>query len=96
MEKTINGVKYYLPSNLTLEHEAIYVHIIDWKRKNTTTQRGLYRGHEYDAIFPDENPILEMLYKPTIPLLEKMQQGKFAYKPHKFAYHAVSSQTALH
>lgn len=94
MEKTIDGVVYYLPSNLTSEQEAIYVHIIDWKRKYITTQRGLYRGHEYDAIFPDENPIPEMLYKPIIPLLNEMQQGKFAYKPHKFAYHAISSQTA--
>lgn len=38
MEKTINGVVYYLPSNLTSEQEAIYVQIIDWKRKNITTQ----------------------------------------------------------
>ncbi len=49
MEKTINGVKYYLPNNLTSEQEAIYIHIIDRKRKYITTQRGLYRGHEYDA-----------------------------------------------
>ena len=34
MEKTINGVKYYLPSNLNLEQTDIYIHIIDWKRKN--------------------------------------------------------------
>lgn len=94
MEKTINGEKYYLPSNLTAEQEAIYLHIIDWKRKNITTQRGLYRRHEYDAIFPDKNPIPEMLYKPIIPLFKEMQQGDFAYKPHKFAFHAVSSQTA--
>ena len=51
MKKTINREQYYLPSNLTSEQEAIYVQIIDWKRKNITTQRGLYRGHEYDAIF---------------------------------------------
>ncbi len=34
------------------------------------------------------------MYKPIIPLLEEMQQSDFAYKPHKFACHAVSSQTA--
>lgn len=94
MEKTIKGIKYYLPSKLTSEQEAIYIHIIDWKRKNITTQRGLYRGHEYDAIFPKETPLPKMLYKPIVPLLEEMQQGNFAYKPHKFANHAVSSQTA--
>lgn len=94
MEKTINGVKYYLPSNLNLEQTDIYIHIIDWKRKNITTQRGLYRGHEYDAILPVKTAFPAMMYKPIIPLLEKMQQSDFAYKLHKFAYHAISSQTA--
>lgn len=94
MEKTINGVKYYLPSNLNLEQTDIYIHIIDWKRKNTTTQRGLYRGHEYDAILSVETAFPAMMYKPIIPLLEKMQQSDFAYKLHKFTYHAISSQTA--
>lgn len=50
MEEIINGMKYYMPNNLTLEQKAIYVHIIDWKRKNITMDRGLYRGHEYDAL----------------------------------------------
>ena len=36
MKKRINGEQYYLPSNLTSEQEAIYVQIIDWKRKNIT------------------------------------------------------------
>ena len=94
MEKTINGIKYYLPSNLNLEQTDIYIHIIDWKRKNITMQRGLYKGHEYDAIIPVEDTVPTMIYKPIIPLLKEMQQGDFAYKPHKFAYHAVSSQTA--
>ncbi len=80
MKKMINGVKYYLPSKLTSEQEAIYIHIINWKRKNITTQRGLYKGHEYDAIFPNETPLPRMLYMPIMPLLEKMQQGCFAYK----------------
>lgn len=43
MEEIINGMKYYMPNNLTLEQKAIYVHIIDWKRKNITMDRGLYR-----------------------------------------------------
>lgn len=94
MENTINGIKYYLPSNLNLEQTDIYIHIIDWKRKNITTQRGLYKGHEYDAIIPIETTFPTMMYKPIIPLMKEMQQGDFAYKPHKFAYHAVSSQTA--
>lgn len=34
MQKTIKGMKYYILGNLISEQEAIYVHIIDWKRKN--------------------------------------------------------------
>lgn len=94
MEKIINGVKYYIPSNLNLEQRAIYVHIIDWKRKNITTERGLYRGHEYDALFPEKSEVPQMMYKPIIPSLREMQKRYFAFKPHKFAWHAVSSQTA--
>mgnify|MGYP007069337652 FL=1 len=94
MKKNIKGVKYYLPSKLTSEQEDIYVHIINWKRKNITTKRGLYRGHEYDAILHVETAFPAMMYKPIIPLLEKMHQSDFAYKFHKFAYHAISSQTA--
>lgn len=94
MEEIINGMKYYMPSNLNLEQRAIYVHIIDWKRKNITTDRGLYRGHEYDALFPENSEVPQMMYKPIIPYLQEMQIGYFAFKPHKFAWHAVSSQTA--
>lgn len=67
MEEIINGMKYYMPNNLTLEQKAIYVHIIDWKRKNITTERGLYRGHEYDALFPEKSEVPQMMYKPIIP-----------------------------
>lgn len=47
--KTINGIKYYLPKYLTPDQEAIFCHIINWKRKNITKDRGWYKGHEYDA-----------------------------------------------
>lgn len=94
MEKVVNGYIYYIPSNLTPEQEAIYCHIIDWKRKNITAERGIYRGHEYDAILADNTSVPAMIYTPLIRQLEEMQKGEFAYKPHKFAHHAVSSQTA--
>ncbi len=94
MKKAINGKIYYVPANLTQEQECIYCHIIDWKHKNITTERGVYKGQEYDAVIPNETPIPAMIYKPIIPQLMEMQQGKFAYKPHKFANQAVSSQTA--
>lgn len=56
-------------------------------------QRGKFQGNEYDAIFPENSSIPTMIYKPIIPQMEDMQQSLFAYKPHKFANHAVSSQT---
>ena len=94
MRKTIDGKDYYLPSNLTLEQEEIYCHIIDWKRANITKERGVYKGNEYDALFPDNPEYPRMLYRAIVPELQEMQKGKFAFKQHKFAFHAVSSQTA--
>lgn len=94
MKKIINRKEYYIPNNLTSEQEKIYCHIIDWKQANITMQRGKFQGNEYDAIFPENSSIPTMTYKPIIPQMEDMQQSLFAYKPHKFANHAVSSQTA--
>lgn len=94
MEKIINEKKYYIPSHLTSEQKNIYCHVIDWKREHITAERGVYKGYEYDAILPEGSLVSAMIYKPIIPQLEKMQQGDFKYKLHKFANHAVSSQTA--
>lgn len=52
MEKTINGVKYYLPSNLTSEQKAIYIQIINWKRKNITTQKVYIGGMNTMPFYP--------------------------------------------
>ncbi len=94
MEKIIDGKTYYIPGNLTSEQERIYCHIIDWKRSHLTPERGIYKEHEYDAIFPEDNDVPAMLYPPIIKEWRKMQESPFAYKLHKFANHAVSSQTA--
>lgn len=95
MKKTINGIAYYIPNNLTQEQEAIYTHIIDWKRKNITTERGFYGNHEYDSIFPERTKHPAMMYEPIKTAWDEMQDGnRFAYKLHQFAHHAVSSQTA--
>lgn len=94
MEKVVNGKVYYMPSTLTSVQRAIYVKIIDWKRENITRRMGTYRGHCYDAIFPDSTTIPKMMYKPVLSQWEQMQKGRFAYKLHKFAFHAISSQTA--
>lgn len=95
MKKTINDITYYIPNNLTQEQEAIYTHIIDWKRKNITTERGFYGNHEYDSIFPEKTKHPAMMYEPIKTAWDEMQDGKrFAYKLHQFAHHAVSSQTA--
>lgn len=94
MKKTINGIAYYIPNNLTQEQEAIYTHIIDWKRKNITTERGFYGNHEYDSIFPEKTKHPAMMFEPIKTAWDEMQDGRFAYKLHQFAHHAVSSQTA--
>lgn len=95
MEITIGEEKYYIPKNLTEEQKVIYCHIIDWKRKHITAQRGKFKNNEYDAIFPGEYSVSPMMYKPLVAKWEKMQEDeKYAYKIHEFAYHAVSSQTA--
>ena len=94
MSKIIDGKEYFIPINLTAEQEKIYCHIINWKQSNITAERVVYKGREYDAILPMESHIPAMIYRPIVPILEQMQQGTFAYKPHKFAHHAVSSQTA--
>lgn len=94
MSKIINGIEYFIPTNLTAEQEQIYCHIIDWKRSNISAERGRHMGREYDAILPQVSHIPAMMYRPIVPMVEQMQQSAFAYKPHKFAHHAVSSQTA--
>lgn len=95
MEKIIDRKIYRIPSNLTVEQERIYCHIIDWKRDNITTERGTYKGHEYDALFPGESSVPVMLYPSIINQWKEMQNSSFAYKTHKFANnHAISSQTA--
>lgn len=65
MRKTINGKDYYLPSNLTPEQEEIYCHTIDWKRANITKERGVYKGNEYDALFPDNTEYPRMHTSPV-------------------------------
>lgn len=97
MRKIINGTEYYIPANLTSEQEKIYCHIIDWKREHITKKKGVYRGNEYDAVLPVPQGGFvapAMIYELIALQLTEMQQGEFAYKPHKFAHHAVSSQTA--
>ena len=79
MEEIINGVKYYIPNNLTLEQKAIYVHIIDWKRKNITTERGLYRGHEYDAIFSEKYRGSSNDVQANYPILTGNAKGIFCF-----------------
>ena len=74
MKKTIDGKDYYLPSNLTPEQEEIYCHIIDWKRANITKERGVYKGNEYDALFPDNPEYPRMLYRAIVPELQECRR----------------------
>ena len=92
MKKTIDGKDYYLPSNLTPEQEEIYCHIIDWKRANITKERGVYKGNEYDALFPDNPEYPRMLYRAIVPELQEMQKGKCSHHYSRL-FHRVHRRT---
>ena len=53
----INGKDYRLPGGLNEFQLQMYVHLIDWKRAQITTEPGnyKYRGEpiSYDAILPE-------------------------------------------
>jgi len=86
--------KYQLPFNLSDFQKDMYIHLIDWKRRHVTEKPGYYKGHEYDAVLPDElKGQLPHLYKPIRQRFLDHQKG-FHFKTHKFADHMASSQIA--
>lgn len=87
-----------LPSKLNNFQKKIYEHLIEKKWKyypETKGTPGKYKGHEYDAIFPEEfkSDFPPMLYEASKKQYMEMM-GKLDYKLHEFSFHAVSSQTA--
>ncbi len=59
-------MEYRMPHHLSDFQRAMYVHLIDWKRKYITSEPGQYRGHWYDALLPESCAgKLPHLYEPV-------------------------------
>lgn len=92
-------MNYKLPSKLSAFQRKVYEHLIDVKWElypDTKGQPGVFKGHEYDAIFPDDYSHSRVPKGLPFMLFDKCieKRERLLYKPHKFANHAVSSQTA--
>ena len=88
----------FLPTNLNNFQKKMYEHLIEkkWERYSQTKGKpGKYKGHFYDAIFPEDFKCdyPPMLYKESEKSYSEMMY-KLGYKLHEFSFHAVSSQTA--
>jgi hypothetical protein len=90
----IDEQDYRLPNVLNAFQEEMYVHLINWKWQHITTEPGINRGIEYDAILPgswaDRMP---MLYPDIVNAL-KDHLRDFPFQIHKHFNHMVSSQAA--
>ena len=95
---TANGKDYRLPNTQNPFQQAMYVHLIDWKRESITTELGhyAYRGQAifYDAILPE--PVRERLPIIYPEVVDDLRQHhkKFPFKLHQHFNHMASSQAA--
>lgn len=90
----IDKKKYRLPNELTNFQFKMYVHLINWKWANLTTEPGFFKGLPYDALLPENlKAKLFPIYPPIKEMFIKHQQ-KFPFKSHKFIGHMASSQAA--
>ncbi len=97
-EETINGKRYILPGSLSKFQKDLYVHLINWKWKNITTEAGIHNYKkqeiEYDAILPKNvQGKLPIIFKPIIPNL-KQHLKEYPFKLHIHFNHMASSQAA--
>ncbi len=96
--ETIKGREYKLPGSLNKFQKELYVHLINWKRKNITTEFGLYKYKgkeiEYDAILPKSAvKDLPIIYKSVHRDIEQHLK-KYPFKLHIHFNHMASSQAA--
>jgi hypothetical protein len=96
--ETINGRKYHLPDRQSAFQKALYVHLIDWKWKNISTDAGYHMHREnqipYDAILPEAlQGKMPHLYPSVVrQLADHRQRNHIRIHPH--FYHMASSQAA--
>lgn len=89
-----NGRQYRLPGILNQFQEEMYIHLIDWKWANITTEPGYYKKLPYDAILPESiKGNFPVIYPDVINALKK-HHNKFYFKLHKHFNHMASSQAA--
>lgn len=93
---TTAGKDYRLPNGLNPFQQALYVHLINWKWQNISTEPGTALGQKYDAILPDSLPrtgISPLIY-PSLAAALTAHRQKNAFRIHKHFYHMASSQAA--
>jgi len=97
IEEIIKGSKYRLPGSLSPFQKALYIHLINWKRKHITKEAGdsNYKGQliEYDAILPENCHRAKLLYKNLSDELANHQK-RYPFKKHIYFDHMASSQVA--
>ena len=96
--KKIKNEIYNLPGSLNDFQESMYVHLINWKWKNITKEKGIYNSKgsalEYDAILPKSVHKNFPLVYPTILQDLKDHRKKYYFKFHQHFNHMASSQAA--
>lgn len=91
---TENGIDYRLPNGLSEFQYQMYIHLINWKWKNITTEPGYHGKYPYDAIIPKSYK--EQHYPLYPPIVERFlnHQQAYPFKSHTFIGHMASSQAA--
>ncbi|MBE0576859.1 MAG: hypothetical protein IH613_13300 [Desulfuromonadales bacterium] len=87
---------YKLPTQLNPFQKKLYRHLIQWKWHHITTEPGIARGREYDAILPDhfvQSEQLPHIY-PTILDVLASHRKMNDFRIHQHFYHMASSQAA--
>jgi hypothetical protein len=96
--KEIGEKKYNLPGSLSSFQQEMYVHLINWKWKNITDEKGIYNYKgteiEYDAILPQSIRNEYPLIYPSILEDLKLHRKKIDFKLHLHFHHMASSQAA--
>lgn len=90
----VDGKEYRLPSRLNDFQQEMYVHLINWKWKHITRERGVSGRYEYDAILPERFAgLFKVIYPAIIPRLQE-HLANFPFRIHPHFNHMVSSQAA--
>jgi len=82
--------QYDLPWHLTDFQLRMFTHLIEWKWKNITRDKGSFRGKEYDTILPAS---AQEDWLPIYPALVE-EVRKLDFKKHRHFGHMASSQAA--